>query len=218
MCNEYQHGVCMTDVNQWIVIGAALMGGLAPGPVMLAIAGTAKARGRAHGFAVAYGITAGASVWALLSFFGMGALLAANQWLFETLKYAGAGYLAWLGFRAARSAMGADREMRPRDFGASYGGAALRGALIHLTNPKALLFWASIFAIGAKPNASSEAMLWIVGISMAINVLLVTTWAMLFSTPALTKAYLGFRRWIEGVFSVLFGAAAVFIVARETSN
>ena len=208
----------MSEVNIWIVVGAALLGGLTPGPVMFAIAGTAMARGRSYGFAVAYGITAGASVWAILSALGMGALLSANQWLFETLKYVGAAYLAWLGFRAARSALGPEKHFKTKDLGASYKVAALRGALMHLTNPKALFFWGSIFAIGAKPDASSAAVIWIVGISMAVNVMLVTTWALLFSTPALMDAYLRFRRWIEGVFAVFFGGAAVFIVARRSAE
>ncbi len=208
----------MDEVNVWIVVGAALLGGLTPGPVMLAIAGTAMARGRRHGFAVAYGITAGASVWALLSALGMGALLTANQWLFEALKYAGAAYLAFLGIKAARSALGPEKEFSPKDLGSSYGMAALRGALIHLTNPKALFFWGSIFAIGAKPGASSAAVIWIVGISMAINVMLVTTWALLFSTPALMAAYLRFRRWMEGIFAIFFGGAALFIVSGRTAD
>ncbi|WP_208348586.1 LysE family translocator [Pseudaestuariivita rosea] len=208
----------MAEINIWIVIGAALLTGLTPGPVMLAIAGTAMARGRRHGFAVTYGITAGASVWAVLSALGMGALLTANQWLFETLRYAGAAYLAWLGVRAARSAFGPDRPFETKDLGGSYKMAALRGALIHLTNPKALFFWGSIFAIGAKPDASPSAVVWIVGLSMAVNITLVTTWAVLFSTPALMAAYLRFRRWIEGIFAGFFGAAAVFVVANRSAD
>ncbi|MEO1774340.1 MAG: LysE family translocator [Pseudomonadota bacterium] len=206
----------MDEINLWIVVGAALLAGLTPGPVMLAIAGTAMARGRRQGFAVAAGITAGASVWALLSALGMGALLTANQWLFESLKYAGAAYLAWLGWRAARSALGPARQHDPKDLGASLPVAALRGALIHLTNPKALFFWGSIFAIGVTPGASSDAVYWIVGISMAINVVIVTTWALLFSTPVLMARYLRFRRWIEGVFAAFFGGAALFVVTQRT--
>ena len=208
----------LSEINIWIVVGAALLGGLTPGPVMLAIAGTAMARGRSYGFAVAYGVTAGASVWAILSALGMGALLTANQWLFETLKYAGAAYLAWLGYKAARSALGPEKQFNAKDLGSSHRVAALRGALIHLTNPKALFFWGSIFAIGAKPEASASAVIWIVGISMTINVLLVSTWALLFSTPALMSAYLNFRRWIEGVFAMFFGGAAFFIVARRNAD
>lgn len=211
-------GQDMSEINLWIVIGAALLGGLTPGPVMLAIAGTAMARGRRFGFAVAYGITAGASVWAVMSALGMGALLTTNQWLFETLKYAGAAYLAFLGYKAARSAFGPEKDLTPKDLGSSYGIVALRGALIHLTNPKALFFWSSIFVIGAKPDASTAAVAWIVGISMAINILIVTTWAVLFSTPVLMAGYLRFRRWIEGVFAAFFGGAALYVVTRRAAE
>ncbi|MEM6422775.1 MAG: LysE family transporter, partial [Pseudomonadota bacterium] len=166
----------------------------------------------------AYGITAGASVWALFAGLGMGAILTANQWLFETLRLLGAGYLAWLGIRAARAAIRPDRAVATRDLGgASLWVAALRGALIHLTNPKALLFWGSIFAIGIAPGAPASAVIWVIALSMGVNVAIVTAWALLFSRPAMMAAYLRFRRWIEATFAAFFGAAATWIVANRTA-
>ena len=207
----------MQDINQWVVIGAALLTGLTPGPAMLAIAGNSDAARQTswlcsrvwhHGGRVCVGI---------LSALGMGALLATNQWLFETLKYAGAAYLGWLGFRAARSAMRPTSQQEPKDMGGSITVAAFRGTLIHLTNPKALFFWSSIFVIGIKPGASSSAVFWVVGVSMMINVLVVTTWALLFSTPTLMAGYLRFRRWIESASAAFFGGAAIFVVAHRTN-
>lgn len=206
----------MSDINLWIVLGAAFLGGLIPGPGMLAIAGTAMARGRRYGFAVAYGMTAGGLVWATFAGLGMGAVLLSNQWLFDSLKYAGATYLGWLGWRSARAAMRPDHAMATKDVGAdSLWVSAVRGALIHLTNPKALIFWGSIFAIGLKPGAPPIAMLWVIAVSMMVNVFLMTTYALVFSKPGMMVGYVRFRRWIEGAFATFFGGAAIYLITSR---
>ena len=205
----------MEFVNFWIIIGASLLGGLTPGPATLAIAGTSMARGRAMGLALAWGVTSGSMVWAASAALGFGAILAANQWLVEIIRYAGAGYLAWLGYRAARSAMQA-RHLKPDDVGtASYFVAWTKGALIHLTNPKAVIFWGSILAIGSKPGAHAVSIAWIVGTCLSINFVLVTFYAMLFSSKLLTEAYLRARRWLEAVFAGFFGGAAGYLLINR---
>lgn len=205
----------MEFVNFWIVIGAALLGGLTPGPATLAIAGTSMARGRRMGLALAWGVTGGAAVWAVCAALGFGAMLAAYQWLVEVIRYAGAGYLAWLGYKSARSAM-QRKQLVAKDSGAAtYAAAWLKGALIHLNNPKAVMFWGSIFAIGLKPGATEMSILWIVLTSMAINFVLVTGYALLFSTAPLMRAYLRMRRGLEAVFAAFFGAASVLLVVNR---
>ncbi len=206
----------MSDINLWIVLGAAFLGGIIPGPGMLAIAGTAMARGRRYGFAVAYGMTAGGFIWAAFAGLGMGAILISNQWLFDTLKNVGALYLGWLGWRSARAAMRPTSTMSTKDVGTnSLWMSAVRGALIHLTNPKALIFWGSIFAIGLKPGAPPSAMGWVIAVSMMVNVILMTTYAMVFSKPGMMAGYVRFRRWIEGGFAAFFGGAAIYLVTSR---
>ncbi|MFQ6546359.1 LysE family translocator [Aestuariibius sp. 2305UL40-4] len=207
----------MEYVNFWIVIGAALLGGLTPGPATLAIAGTSMARGRALGLSLAWGVTAGSMVWAIFAALGFGAILAANQWLIEIIRFAGAAYLAWLAYKSARAAM-RSQDLVPKDVGAgSYSLAWVKGTLIHLTNPKAVIFWGSIFAIGLQPGATGASIAWIVGTCVAINFTLVTGYAFLFSSAPLTAAYLRLRRWFEGIFATFFGGAAAFLLTNRTT-
>ena len=206
----------MDQINMAIVVAAALTGGLTPGPGTLAISGTAMARGRPMGLAVAWGITTGSAVWALAAGLGLGGLLAAHQWLLEILRWGGALYLAWLAWRSARAAL-RPGDLEPQDVsGGSLALAWAKGALIHLTNPKALVFWGSILAVGMRPGAGGGAVVGILAICLAINVTLTTTYALLFSSPAVTRAYLRLRRWLEAAFAAVFGgAAAHLLVARE---
>ncbi|MEO0361361.1 MAG: LysE family translocator [Pseudomonadota bacterium] len=207
----------MEFVNFWIIVGAALLGGLTPGPATLAIAGASMARGRSMGLALAWGVTAGSTIWAVFAALGFGAILAANQWLVEVIRYAGAAYLGWLGYRSARSAMRASR-LEPKDVGAaSHAIAWAKGALIHLANPKAVIFWGSIFAIGLRPGADATSIAWIVATCVAINFILVTSYALLFSSRALTNAYLRARRWFEAVFAAFFAGAAAYLLSSRAA-
>lgn len=202
----------MEHVNFWIIIGASLLGGLTPGPATLAIAGTSMQSSRSMGIALAWGVTAGSMNWAIFAALGFGALLATNQWMVEMIRYAGAAFLLWLGYESARSAT-LSKEMRIRDIGvASHLAAWCRGALIHLTNPKAVIFWGSVVAIGLKPGGDLHSIAWIVVTFVSVNFIIVTSYALLFSSKAMTELYLKARRGFEAVFAAFFGAAVVYML------
>ena len=196
-------------VNLWIVIGASTLGALMPGPATLAIAGTSLKHGRVRGLAMAWGVATGSMIWATAAGLGIGAGLAANHWLFEFVRYLGVTYLLWLGWGLAQSAL-TSRMLKPRDVGAtSLGLAWSKGALIHLTNPKALIFWGSILAIGLKPGAPPLAVFEVLMICITIDVILVSGYAILFSNASLTRGYLKLRRIFESLFALFFAGAAI---------
>jgi len=79
---------------------------------------------------------------------GLGALLATSELLFSIVKYAGAGYLVWLGYQAWRAPvneqMGADGD----DAGVATVSAWQRfrsGFLVAMSNPKAIVFFTALF-------------------------------------------------------------------------
>lgn len=87
------------------------------------------------------GIVTGCLVWAALVALGLGALLAASQRAYTLLRWIGAGYLLWLGYKMLRNprhafatANGTDGP-RDRPF--------VTGVLTNLLNPKVGLFYVS---------------------------------------------------------------------------
>jgi len=81
------------DVNLLVILLAALAASLSPGPASLAIAGTSMARGRNSGLLLTAGIMVGSLAWSIAAALGLGAIMLANAWVFEIIRYAGAGYL-----------------------------------------------------------------------------------------------------------------------------
>ena len=123
-------GERMEYVELWVVLGAALLMGLSPGPATLNIAGAAMEWGRIAALALSFGVIAGALLWALLAGIGLGAMLMDNQALLEICRCAGAVYFARFMVRAGLSAVHA-RLLKPRAIAAAdLRGAFLRGVLL----------------------------------------------------------------------------------------
>ena len=93
------------DVNLLAILLAALAASLSLGPASLAIAGTSMARGRRAGLFLTAGIIVGSLAWSIAAALGLGAIMLANAWVFEIIRYAGAGYLIFLALKSARSAL-----------------------------------------------------------------------------------------------------------------
>lgn len=86
---------------------------------------------------------------------GLGALLAASELWFTVLKYVGAAYLAWLGWRLLRSQGGFEV---PADgleqAGASRRSIFMKSFLVAVTNPKGYLFCSALLPQFIDPAAA----------------------------------------------------------------
>lgn len=198
-----------------LVLLAWAIGGGSPGPATLAIAGTSMNRGRAAGLAVAAGIVCGSATWGLAAALGLSALMAANVWMVETLRYVGAAYLLFLAYKAARSAL-SDKPLMP--VAAGQGGLArlfTKGLLIHLTNPKAILGWGAIFAIAVPVGAAQIVVFETYAALLTVSCCVFFGYGLLFSTPVFVRGYQRLRRWFEGTFAILFGVAGLKIIGAR---
>ena len=75
-----------------------------PGPNILAVIGTSMGVGRPSGIALAMGVASGSFTWALLTLFGLSAVLTAYASLLLLIKIFGGIYLLWLAFKFFKSA------------------------------------------------------------------------------------------------------------------
>lgn len=203
------------DINLPLILAAALLATGSPGPATLAIAGTSMQSGRRFGLALASGVSTGSLMWSVAAAFGLGAVMLANAWVFEMIRYVGAGYLIWLAFRSARSALSPGLA-EPKGLAyASMKRAYGKGLALHLTNPKAILFFGSLYVVGI-PAQSSPAGLATVIVAVALQSALVFHgYALLFSSAPLIRGYLRLRRWFEGMFAIAFGIAGFKILTAR---
>lgn len=115
---------------------------LSPGPGLATILSRALASGPLAGLAVTAGLVIADFAFIAVAMAGLTAIAATLGPLFQVIKYAGALYLVWLGYRAFRGS-GAVLTVAPR------GGKGLLkdvglGFLVTLGNPKAILFYGAL--------------------------------------------------------------------------
>jgi threonine/homoserine/homoserine lactone efflux protein len=197
----------------WI---AWLLAGGSPGPATMGIAGTAMASGRQSALFFALGILAGSASWGIAAALGLSAIMLANVWLFEVLRYAGAAYLGWLAIKALRNALKADQNTAVgTPFSGSPKSLFLKGTAIHLTNPKAILSWGSIYAIVAPATATPATLFGYFGLLYAGSILIFISYALLFSSGRVVRAYAKARRWFDLAFAGFFGVASFKILTAR---
>ncbi|MCX4669875.1 LysE family translocator [Streptomyces sp. NBC_01381] len=80
--------------------GVAALINITPGLDTLLVLRTSVAHGKEGGFAAAFGILTGCLAWGVATAVGLTALLTASRLAYDTLRIAGACYLAWLGVSA----------------------------------------------------------------------------------------------------------------------
>ena len=207
----------LLDINLPLILLAALVASASPGPATLAIAGTSMGSGRTSGLSLASGITTGSLMWSVSAALGLGAVMLANAWMFEVVRYFGAAYLMFLAYKSARSAL-SRKDIATKPMTGSKSRLFTKGLLLHVTNPKAILFFGSLYSLGI-PVGSSIGDLAIVIIAVGIqSVLIFYGYAILFSSKAMTRVYLRLRRWFEGAFAIGFGAASFKIITAKIQS
>ncbi|HEY7144645.1 MAG TPA: LysE family translocator [Streptosporangiaceae bacterium] len=132
---------------------------LVPGPDFAVVTKNTLAGGRRRGGWTALGVGSSNLVQGTAAAFGLSALIAAAQPLFEAIKWAGVGYLAYLGVQAIRSAIRG--RYPPADAGAPASGPVRftgwrQGFLSNITNPKVLVFYLAVLPQFLVPGAGPQ--------------------------------------------------------------
>ncbi|MEN0087500.1 MAG: LysE family translocator [Pseudomonadota bacterium] len=191
--------------------GALALAASTPGPAAIAIMGVSMAHGHRAGMTLTWGVLAGSATWASIASVGVATWLTSFAYALTVLKLVGAAYLAWMAWKAFRSAFTPSRSAAASaDVATSPNSRSLfrRGALIHLTNPKAVLGWTATVALSQMGGGGLPVLVFTVITSFGITVIIHQSYAILFATRAAMAAYRRARRWIEGLLGGVFAFAS----------
>lgn len=133
----------MTSVSASLAafVAAASLLTIAPGLDTALVLRTAATRGSRSAALAGLGIATGCFGWAALVALGLGALLAASQLAYTALRWVGAAYLVWTGYKMLRHPRGSflPATAAPDDQGVAF----TTGLLTNLLNPKVGVFYVS---------------------------------------------------------------------------
>jgi len=194
-----------------IAYALALMLAVAtPGPAMLAVIGRGLANGTRAALLMAAGVAVADVLLGSLALLGLAALMAAFSWLFFVVKYAGAAYLIWLGIRMWRTARAPAPQPSPtgkRDF--------IVGMAIALSNPKAILFHASLMPLIIDLRLLDQgSALVILAIIFSANLVIMSAYALLAGRGAAWFRTPGRMRWLNLAGGGSMVGAGVIVAAR----
>lgn len=132
----------MYDLQHWLFFfSAAFAINISPGPDVVYIVSNTLAQGRRIGFASSFGVCAGALVHVLAAAVGISAILVTSATAFTIVKWAGAGYLIYLGIKTLASAGQAFALKSDKFPRLSFFLAFRRGMMIDILNPKVAVFF-----------------------------------------------------------------------------
>lgn len=189
---------------------------MSPGPDFFYVSQTAVSHSRREALAGVVGIALGVAVWAAFALLGLQLLLHRLAWLERAIAVCGGVYLCWMGLKMLRGALASpagDTTVRLVRLVNGPWHALRNGLFTNLANPKAVVYFGSIFSafVGDRLGAGARWGLWLMVV--AETLLWFALVASVFALPAMRRGYLRLSRWIDGcagaVF-MLFGLHLVF--------
>ena len=129
----------MVTSGQFLIfLSAAFLLAISPGPGMLYVLTRSLRGGKKVGLASSFGTALGGMGHVIAAAFGLSAILAQSAYAFLFIKYLGAAYLVYLGFRTLFS--GDATMQNSMDEGKGHS-PFWQGALTEVLNPKTALFF-----------------------------------------------------------------------------
>jgi threonine/homoserine/homoserine lactone efflux protein len=162
---------------------------LIPGPTVTVIIANSLAHGTRAGLLNVAGTQLGLGLMMAILVVGLSSVIAAMGWLFDWLRWAGAIYLVWLGWKLLRSP---DVLQDVQKSAPPPGGFFLQGFLVLMANPKALLWFGAFIPQFVDPKGNYVAQIVLLGVT-AMAVALIS----------------------DGAYAVLTGRAGSFLSKKR---
>lgn len=154
------------------IIVIHLLAVISPGPDFLLIIRSALLYSRKAGIFTAIGIGLGISIHIAISIGGLALIISKSILLYSIIKYTGAIYLLFLGFQSFVK-KGADSKIKTEKptYYITPIGSLKQGFLTNILNPKASLFFLSLYSyiIGSHPNSVT---LYTISFTLILNTIL----------------------------------------------
>jgi len=151
-------------------------------------------------------------IWISLVATGLGLVLTQTPMVFNSLRYIGAAYLVYLGYKIIRYGIGkphADENTHAGQFKSNWS-SYRRGMFTSLSNPKALLFFMALFPQFTRPEYFAHDIVYFGLIKMLCLAVVMTTYALmgrhLFN-------YMGESSWANTISRVLGGGIIIAAIA-----
>lgn len=187
-----------------------------PGPDVLLVSQTAVARSRRAALLAGAGVVGGIACWAALALLGINVLFQNFAWIHGVIRVGGGLYLLFMAYTLWRGSFAAHAGAAPVQAPVGDLKAFRSGFLTNIANPKAAIFFGSVFSSVLPAQSSSGLKLSAFAVIVSLSLLWFALVALGMSTARLQAAYLRLRRTIDRVAgSLMAGFGALLLLERE---
>lgn len=204
-------------LNEFLLVAMVhLLAVISPGPDFAIVIRNSVASGRQAGRLTALGVGAGIFVHVAYSLLGIGLIVSQSVWLFNLLKLLAGGYLLYLGIKALRTkAQPVSDQAMPSQSHLSSGKAFGQGFVTNGLNPKATLFFLSLFTLIISPDTPV-----LIQAGYGIYLALATAlWfslvAMLFSHQRVRQGFYRMGHWFDRLMGAVLVGLGLHLALAE---
>ena len=190
---------------------------LSPGPDFFFVSQSAIRQSRSHAMFAALGISLSILVWAICAISGLHFLFQKIAWLQQALVILGGIYLFYLGIQLFKSAFNqqASVQQLATAIPKSKFTLLLQGFFTNIANPKALVYFSSVFSLAINPDmplTTQSSLLALIWLESLIWFALV---AYLFSWHKMNAAYQRLSQWIDGLTGGIFISFGCYLILNR---
>lgn len=199
------------NVSFFLLILICFIGMISPGPDFLLITKNALLYPKRQALATAFGIVSGCLFHATYCILGLAFIITQSIVLYTTVKYAGACYLIYLGFKGLSSKQ--TKKLHPDSSSIkniSVLKAYIEGALCNALNPKLAIFLLSLFTQFVSINASFSDKSLVAGVFVAESALYWPLLVLFLQSHHIRKLFTSF----QASLSRIFGGLLVYLGIR----
>ncbi len=211
MENYYHEFLSLVAINIFALIS--------PGPDFAIIVRQSIVRGRRAAFITSLGIGAAIVVHLLYCLLGLGYIVSKSIVLFNLIKFLGAAYLIVLGIKSLRSKPSEQNSLQENTTAqekSTSGSSDFKiGFITNLLNPKATLFFLSVFSVVISPD-TPIALQAFYGFWMVANAVIWFMFVAIFFTHERVRAaFLRFGHWFERITGAILIALGLKIAVSD---
>lgn len=195
-----------------------LLAAASPGPDFALVSRQALLQGRRDGLWVSLGIALGLAIHIIYSAAGLATIIAHSTIWMTAIKLIGGMYLLYLGYQGIRAKAQSGTVIDEPEIIATVSAHHLvwKGFLCNALNPKAPIYFLSLFTIVLSPDLPVSTLAIYGGWIMILQLFWFSLITLFFSQPLIRSRFLSVSHWIDRVFGVaMIGLGLKVLISRN---
>ncbi|WP_441003287.1 LysE family translocator [Pseudocolwellia agarivorans] len=209
------------DLIQGLIVITTIhfLAAAAPGPDFVLVSQQTLSHGKKTGLFCSLGITLGLSIHLIYSALGLAAIIANSSSALWAIKIIGGSYLMYLGYKGLTSKktskIASNETAQPEAKKNSPLKSIGSGFLCNALNPKAPIYFVSLFTLVLSPDLPLSHLLIYGAWIMAIQFIWFSSVVFLLSRPAVNRKFKAIGHWVDRVMGVAMIALGIKVITSK---